>query len=121
MSVTTLREQARTPRPIPRGYDWRKEPWVNDANTRALSHYIAFHVFTGMAAGGDDKQDIRDEQVVMLLSPEVTEQVWKGPHAAEILDNRTVCAACMGIDKLITEWVKRLGSIDHNGPDQRSK
>lgn len=119
-AIEQLHEQTRTPRPIDPNYDWRKEPWVNDDNVRALSYYIAFHILTAMQAEGDDAQEEEDERVFLLLSPELTESVWKGPNSDEIIRARQAAAAAMGIDKLISQWISKLGSIDSEGPKQKA-
>lgn len=111
-----LKRQTRTPRPVPDGYDWRKEPWVADESTRALSHYIAAHILVALQTAGDDEADERDNVALSLLCPEMTELVWKSPSADEVLDYRLLCAATMGIDKLISRWMDRFGSVDAGGP-----
>lgn len=113
MEIT--REMLVTPKPIPPDYDWRKEPWVNDTNIRALSYYIAQHVLTAMAADGDDPADEQDERCFALLHPELTERVWKSSMAEDVIHYREACAAAMGIDRLITRWIQATGSVDAEG------
>jgi hypothetical protein len=117
--IKDLHDQTRTPRNPPPDYDWRKELWVNDEPVRSLSYYIAFHVIVAMRTAGDDKIDERDNVTLTLLCPEITEMVWKGQGANEVIDNRIACAAAMGIDKLISQWMKRFGSIDAKGPPSK--
>jgi hypothetical protein len=114
-----LREQTRTPTQFNDDYDWRKEPWVDDEKLRNLSQYIAHHILTAMRADGDNKQEQEDDRVWLLLSPVLTEKTWKSPQASEIIRYREVCAAAMGIDKMISQWLHRFGSIDHPGPPRK--
>lgn len=107
-----LRDLCRTPDPMPENYDWRKEPWVDEKKVRALSHYIAHHVLTALAADSMPDNSEEDEQVLLLLSPEATEPIWRSPQADEIIRYRVACAAAMGIDKVISAWIKDKGSID---------
>ncbi len=94
------------------------EPWVDDSQVRALSHYIAFHVLTSLAAGDDDNaQEEQDEQVFCLLNPQLMERIWKSGSIGEIVHYRLATAAAMGIDKLISQWIRAYGSIEAVGPE----
>lgn len=103
-------EMTHTPEPIPPEYDWRKELWVDEGKVRDLSYYIAHHILTAIAVDGDDDQGHEDQQVALLLSPQVTERVWKSEEV--VLRARVALAATIGVDRMITRWIEVLGSVD---------
>lgn len=115
----TKPEDVRTPNPAPEGYDWRREPWLDETIGTDLMHTIAFHIVTALAAEPgeefDDDQSAEDARVLALLRPDVTERISKGPHADEIVRYRLVQAVAQGIAMITKRWVEMYGSPDAKG------
>lgn len=103
-----------TPDPLPPGYDWRDEPWLDESGITDLEYHQAHAIVAAFAAepgcDGATEQRREDARVFAFLRPDLMERICKSPVAHEVIRFRVVSAVAMGLAIQRRAWVGKYGS-----------